>query len=43
MSRIDEMIQQLCPDGVEYKKLDEVAHVQRGVRVVKKNLSDDEG
>ena len=27
MSRIDDMIQRLCPDGVEYKKLGEVAEI----------------
>lgn len=43
MSRIDEMVQRLCPDGVGYKQLGEVANVQRGVRVVRKNLSDNEG
>jgi type I restriction enzyme S subunit len=26
MSKLDELIQELCPDGVEYKVLDEVAH-----------------
>lgn len=30
MSRIDEMIQRLCPDGVEYKKLSEVATIGGG-------------
>lgn len=30
MSRIDEMIQRLCPDGVEYKKLGEVAEIGTG-------------
>ena len=40
MSKIEELIQQYCPDGVEYVKLGEVAEVCRGVRVVKKQLSD---
>jgi type I restriction enzyme S subunit len=26
MSKLDELIQELCPDGVEYKTLEEVAH-----------------
>lgn len=30
MGRIDEMIQRLCPDGVEYKKLGEVAEIGTG-------------
>ena len=25
MSKLDELIQQLCPDGVEYKKLDQIS------------------
>lgn len=25
MSRLDELIQELCPNGVEYKKLGEIA------------------
>lgn len=39
MSRIDELIERLCPDGVEYKALGEVCLLSRGVRVVKKNLA----
>lgn len=30
MSRLDELIAKLCPDGVEYKKLGEVATIVRG-------------
>ena len=30
MSRIDELIQQLCPDGVEYKMLGEIAEFTYG-------------
>ena len=26
MSKLSEMIKELCPDGVEYKKLGELAH-----------------
>ena len=29
MSRLREMIQELCPDGVEYQKLEEIAHYVR--------------
>ncbi len=39
MSRLDELIEELCPDGVEYKSLCELANIQRGVRVVRKQLS----
>ena len=38
MSRLDELIAELCPDGVEYKTLNTIAHVNRGVRVVRKQL-----
>lgn len=27
MSRLDELIAELCPDGVEYKSLEDVRHV----------------
>ena len=30
MSKLDELIQQYCPDGVEYKKLGEFAIISRG-------------
>lgn len=30
MSKINELIQTLCPDGVEYKKLEEVAEYAKG-------------
>lgn len=43
MSRLDELIQELCPNGVEYKKLSEVATIERGRRVVKEQLSQNSG
>lgn len=38
MSKLDELIRELCPDGVEYKKLGEIATVLRGAspRPIKK-------
>lgn len=30
MSRLDELIKELCPDGVEYKTLGEVATIKNG-------------
>lgn len=30
MSKIDDLINQLCPDGVEYKKLGEVCEARSG-------------
>ena len=37
MSRLDELIAELCPDGVEYKKLGEVATITRGGSFQKKD------
>ena len=39
MSKLQELIQRLCPDGVEYKKLGEVVSVLRGKRLTKSELS----
>lgn len=41
MSELNDLITKLCPDGVPYKKLEEVAEIKRGRRVVKKELSQD--
>lgn len=38
MSRLEELIQQLCPDGVEYELLENVSEIKRGIRVVKSQL-----
>ena len=38
MSRIDTLIAELCPDGVEYRKLGDAAEVRRGDRITKKDL-----
>lgn len=38
MSKIDDLIKELCPNGVEWKMLGEVCTIQRGVRVVKSQL-----
>ena len=37
MSRIEELIEKLCPNGVEYKKLDEVCNFNRGTSMTSKN------
>ena len=39
MSRLEELIQQLCPDGVEYELLENVSEIKRGIRVVKSQLN----
>ena len=38
MNTIKQLIDKYCPDGVEYKKLGEVCNINRGVRVVRKDL-----
>ena len=35
MSKLQELIQELCPDGVGYRKLGEVCEIKRGVRITK--------
>jgi len=38
MSRLDDLIAELCPDGVEYRELGEIALPTRGVRVIRSQL-----
>ena len=38
MSRLDELIRELCPDGVEYKNVGEVCEILRGKRLTKSQL-----
>ena len=38
---LSELTAELCPDGVEYKSLCEVAAVSRGIRVVRRDLTQD--
>ena len=39
MSEIEKLIQELCPDGVEFKKLGNLVSILRGKRLTKKQLS----
>ena len=32
MSKIEEMVAELCPDGVEYKKLGDISSKAKGIR-----------
>lgn len=41
MSRLNKLIQKLCPDGVEYETIKETVGVNRGKRLTKSQLSDD--
>ena len=38
MSRIDELIKEFCPDGVEYKLLADIATISRGGNLQKRTL-----
>ena len=38
MSKLDELIKELCPNGVEYKSIESVTAMHRRVRVVKRTL-----
>ena len=41
MSKLKELIDRLCPDGVEYTTIEKIAEIKRGVRVVKSDLNID--
>jgi type I restriction enzyme S subunit len=41
MSKLDDLIREYCPDGVEYKKLDEIATITRGGNFQKKDFLDE--
>ena len=30
MSKLDELIRELCPDGVEFRKVGDIANISRG-------------
>lgn len=38
MNTIKQLIEKYCPEGVEYKKLEEIADIMRGERITKKDL-----
>lgn len=40
MSRLEELIQYHCPDGVEVKQLGNISSINRGIRITKKDLVD---
>ncbi|MCR5046006.1 MAG: restriction endonuclease subunit S [Treponema sp.] len=41
MSKLDELIKELCPSVVEYRKLGEIADIKRGERITKTDLVED--
>jgi restriction endonuclease S subunit len=40
MNKIEQMIMELCPNGVKFKKLGEICEISRGVRVIKSQLEE---
>lgn len=40
MSRLEELIEELCPDGVRYEALENIIEIKRGTRVVRSQLSE---
>ena len=40
MSKLEELMQELCPNGVEYKKLKEISAMKRGTSVTKKDITE---
>ncbi|HOP34639.1 MAG TPA: restriction endonuclease subunit S [Defluviitoga tunisiensis] len=38
MSRLNQLIQELCPDGVEYRRLKDVCTFRRGTSITKKDI-----
>lgn len=40
MSKLNELISQFCPDGVEYKRLNEISEMKRGTSVTKKGITE---
>ena len=41
MSKLDDLIKELCPNGVEYKELREIAKITRGGNLQKKDFTED--
>lgn len=39
MTKLEELIKELCPNGVEYFELSQVVSADKGVRVVKSQLT----
>jgi len=40
MTKLEQLIKELCPDGVEYKKLNKVSEMKRGTSVTKKDITE---
>ena len=42
MTKLEELIQKLCPNGVEHKSLNEVSEMKRGTSITKKDIVEGE-
>ena len=42
MKKLGDLLAELCPNGVEYKALENVSEIKRGIRVVKSQLNQNE-
>ena len=40
MSKIEDLIKEKCPNGVERRPLSEIANIKRGERITKKDITD---
>lgn len=40
MSKINELIKEICPNGVNYRKIDDVTTIKRGERITKRDLEE---
>ena len=40
MSKLQELIRELCPDGVEYKKLGDCIEIYTGIQFNKRDMSE---
>ena len=43
MSKLEELIQKLCPDGVEYKRVSDLCNVSRGIVISKQFIEGNKG
>ena len=43
MSKLDELIKELCPDGVEYFKIKDIFDISRGIVISKQDIIDNIG
>lgn len=42
MTKLEQLIEELCPNGVEYHELGKIAEMRRGTSITKKNVCEGE-